>query len=201
MPSLAWQRTAASAAGGASQGSPAVSPRGRTPIIRGISGSALFVLVLVFFFHPWMSVTCFDEEVLTTSGADMMGITRIDDIPSDVTDGDYGIGDALGSEAALLYLAALAAIAGAALFFLPEGQGRYIRAGLAGAGLVCVLLFIFLTLSSVASELGVGIGELEEAGLSISWEYGLWLSLLFFIAAAVLQFVPMPKTEQPSDTE
>ena len=169
-------------------------------LVRGLSGSALFVLVLVFFFLPWMSVTCFDEEVLTASGADIMGITQVDDIPSDVGD-DYGIGDALTSEAALLYVAALLAIAGAALFFLPEGRGRFIRAGLAGAGIVCIIAFVFLSLSSVASELGVGIGELEEAGLSISWEYGVWLSLLAFVAAAVLQFVPMPKTEQPSDTE
>ena len=174
---------------------------GRTPMIRGMSGSAAFLLALLFFFLPWMTISCFDEEVVTLSGADIMAITQMDDIPSDVADGDYGIGDALGSEAALLYLAALAAIAGGALFFLPEGQGRYIRAGLAGAGLVCIIAFVFLTLSSIASELGVGIGELEDAGLSISWGIGLWLTLLAFIAAVVIQFVPLPQAGQPSDTE
>ena len=162
------------------------------PMIRGLSGSALFLLVLVFFFLPWMSVSCFGEEVLTASGADVMGITRIDDVPSDVADGDYGIGDALGSEAALLFVAALLAIAGGALFFLPERRGSYIRAGVAGAGLLCILAFVFLTLSSIASEMGVGIGELEDAGIAVSWKFGLWLSLLGFIAAAALQFVPMP---------
>ena len=162
------------------------------PMIRGLSSSAVFLLVLVFFFLPWMSVSCFGEEVLTASGADVMGITRIDDIPSDVADGDYGIGDALGSEAALLFVAALLAIAGSALFFLPERRGSYIRAGVAGAGLLCILAFVFLTLSSIASEMGVGIGELEDAGIVVSWQFGLWLSLLGFIAAAALQFVPMP---------
>ena len=162
------------------------------PMIRGMSGSAVFLLVLVFFFLPWMSVSCFGDEVLTASGADVMGITRIDDIPSDVADGDYGIGDALGSEAALLYVAALLAIAGGALFFLPERRGSYIRAGIAGAGLLCILAFVFLTLLSIASEMGVGIGELEDAGIVVSWKFGLWLSLLGFIAAAALQFVPMP---------
>ena len=73
---------------------------GRTSLARGLSGSALFVLVLIFFFLPWMSISCFDEEVLTVSGADIMGITQVDDIPSDVAGDDYGIGDALGSEAA-----------------------------------------------------------------------------------------------------
>ena len=126
---------------------------GRLSLARGLSGSALFVLVLVFFFLPWMSISCFDEEVLTVSGADVMGITEIDDIPSDVAGDDYGIGDALGSEAALLYLAALLAIAGAALFFLPDRQGSYTRAGLAGAGIVCILLFLFLKLSSLPSQM------------------------------------------------
>ena len=58
--------------------------------------------------------------------------------------------------------------------------------------MACILAFVFLTLSSIASELGVGIGELEDAGIVISWKFGLWLSLLGFITAAALQFVPMP---------
>ena len=175
---------------------------GKPSLARGLSGSALFVLVLIFFFLPWMSVSCFDEAVLTVSGADIMGITEIDDIPSGVAGDDYGIGDALGSEAALLYLAALLAIVGAALFFLPDRQGSYTRAGIAGAGIVCILAFLFLTFSSVASEMGVGIGELEEAGVGISWKFGLWLSLLAFIGAIAVQFVPLPGTDrsdQPSD--
>ena len=166
------------------------------PMVRGLSGSAMFLLVLVFFFLPWMSVSCFGDEVLTASGADVMGITRIDDIPSGVADDDYGIGDALGSEAALLYVAALLAIAGGVLFFLPEKRGSYIRAGVAGAGLLCILAFVFLTLSSIASEMGVGIGELEDAGIVVSWKFGLWLTLLGFIAAAALQFVPMPSADR-----
>ena len=40
--------------------------------------------------------------------------------------------------------------------------------------------------------MGVGIGELEDAGIVVSWKFGLWLALLGFIAAAALQFVPMP---------
>ena len=76
-----------------------------------------------------MSVSCFGEEVLTASGADVMGITQIDDIPSDVADDDYGIGDALGSEAALLFVAALLAIAGGVLFFLPEKRAATYEPG------------------------------------------------------------------------
>ena len=168
----------------------------RFPMIRGISGSVVFLLVLLFFFLPWMTISCFDEELVTLSGTDIMGITRVNDIPSGVAEDDYGIGDALGSEAALLYVAALLAIAGGALFFLPEGQGRYVRAGLAGAGLVCILAFVFLTLASTASELGVGIGELGEAGVGIGWKIGFWLSLLALVAAIAVQFIPMPFADE-----
>ena len=164
----------------------------KMPLARGLSGSVIFLLVILFFFLPWMSVSCFDEELLSASGTDIMGITQIDDIPSEIADDDYGIGGALGSEAALLYIAVLLAVAGGVLFFLPGRQGSYLRAGLAGAGIVCLLAFVLLSLVSVASELGVGIGELEDAGIGISWKFGLWLTLLGFIAAAALQFVPTP---------
>ena len=33
-----------------------------------------------------MSVSCFDEELLSASGTDIMGITQIDDIPSEIAD-------------------------------------------------------------------------------------------------------------------
>ena len=163
----------------------------KMPLARGLSGSALFL--------PWMSVSCFDEELLTVSGTDIMGITQIDDIPSEIADGDYGIEDALGSEAALLYAAVLLAVAGSALFFLPGRQGSYVRAGLAVAGIVCLLAFVLLSLFSVASELGVGIGELEDAGIGISWKVGFWLALVGYIAAIVIQFVPLPFADEPAE--
>ena len=168
------------------------------PMIRGLSGSALFLLVLVFFFLPWMSVSCFDEELFSASGTDIMGITQIDDIPSEIADDDYGIGDALGSEAVLLYVAVLLAVAGGGLFFLPGRRGSYLRAGLAGAGIVCLLAFVLLSLFSVASELGVGIGELEDAGIGISWKWGFWLSLVAYVAAIAIQFIPLPFFDGPT---
>ena len=171
----------------------------KMPLARGLSGSALFLLAILFFFLPWMSVSCFDEELLSASGTDIMGITQIDNVPSEIADGDYGIGDALGSEAVLLYIAVLLAVAGGVLFFLPGRQGSYVRAGLAVAGIVCLIAFVLLSLVSVASELGVGIGELEDAGIGISWKVGLWLALVGYIAAIVIQFVPLPFADEPAE--
>ena len=73
------------------------------------------------------------------------------------------------------------------------------RAGLAGAGIVCLLAFVLLSLVSAASELGVGIGELEDAGIGISWKVGFWLALVAYIASVVIQFVPLPFFDDPSD--
>ena len=168
---------------------------GKLPLVRGLSGSALFVLTLVFFLLPWMSISCFGEELVTVSGTDIKGITQVDDLPSELDQDDYDIGDALTSEAALLYVAALLATAGGALFFLPGNRGSYIRAGIAGVGIVCILGFLFLTLLSLASEMGAGIGELEDAGIEVSLKFGFWLSLLALIAATVVQFIPLPGGE------
>ena len=161
-------------------------------MVRGLSSSAVFLLVLLFFFLPWVSVSCFDEEILNASGTDIMRITKVDDIPSEIANDDYGIGDAFSSKAALLNVAALLVIVGGSVFFLPERRGSYIRAGLAGVGLLCLLAFVFLTLPSAASDLSVGIGELEETGLEIGWKAGFWLSLLALVVVIVLQFIPMP---------
>ena len=171
----------------------------RLPMVRGLSSSAVFLLALLFFFLPWMTISCFDEELVTVSGTDIMGITKVDDVPAEIADDDYGIADALGSEAALLYAAALLVIVGGSVFFLPERRGSYIRAGLAGVGLLCLLAYVFLTLSSAASDLGVGIGELGEAGLGIGWKAGFWLSLLALVVVTVLQFIPMPFADEPAE--
>ena len=63
----------------------------RLPIVRGLSSSAVFLLALLFFFLPWMTISCFDEELVTVSGTDIMGITKVDDVPSEIADEDYGI--------------------------------------------------------------------------------------------------------------
>ena len=178
----------------------------RFPMVRGLSSSALFLLVLLFFFLPWASVSCLGEELLTVSGADIMGITQADNIPSDLANDDYDVGDALSSDAALLYVAALLVIVGGAVFFLSEGRGSYLRAGFAVAGLLSLLAYVFLTLSSAASDLGVGITELDQVGLEITWKPGFWLSVLALLVVTVLQFIPMPSTndaltpDEDSDT-
>ena len=149
----------------------------KMPLALGLSGSALFLLAILCFFLPWMSVSCFDEEILSASCTDIMGIMQIDDISSEIADDDYGIGDALGSEAVLLYVAFLFTV----------------------AGIVCLIFFVLLSLLSVVSELGVGIGELEDAGIDINWKMGFWLSLVANIAAIAIQFMPRSFADESAE--
>ena len=172
----------------------------RIPLFRGLSSSVLFLLVMAFFFLPWVSISCFGDEV-TASGMDLMAITEGEGATlADISpEGDYTIGDAVGSEAALIYLAFLLAVAGAVLFFVPDKKGRYTRAGIGAASVLFILIYLFLAMASVASDLGVGIGELEEAGVEINWKIGLWLTLLGYLASVAIQFVPLPFAEDPPE--
>lgn len=173
---------------------------GRMPLFRGMSSSVLFLLVMAFFFLPWVSISCFGDEV-TASGMDLMAITEGEGATlSDISpEGDYTIGDAVGSEAALIYLAFLLAVVGAVLFFMPNNKGRYTRAGIGAASVLFILIYMYLAMASVASDLGVGIGEIEEAGVEINWKIGLWLTFLGYLAAIALQFVPLPFAEDPPE--
>ena len=157
---------------------------------RGISSSALFVLALLFFFLPWASVSCFGDDIGEFSGAELMGIVENDDLPRAFYDRDYGITDAIASEAVLLYIAALLLIAGTGAFAMTGSRAKYTRLALVGGVAICVLLFTYLTLQPVASELGVGIAELDEAGIEISLRVGILLLVTVLCAAVVLQFVP-----------
>ncbi len=173
---------------------------GKMPLFRGLSGSVLFVLVLAFFFLPWVSVNCFGDEV-TASGMNLMAITEGDGTTlSDISpEGDYAIEDAIGSEAALIYLAFMLAIAGAVLFFVPGSKGKYIRAGIGAADILCLLLYLLLALFALSSDAGVSIGDLEEFGIETDTKIGLWLTLLGYLAATAIQFVPLPFAEDPPE--
>ena len=127
-----------------------------------------------------------------------MGITEIDG--SEFSDSDYGITDSLTSpDSVMLYIIVLLAIAGAGLFFLQNDNVTYIRTGVAAAGILCLALHVFFSLSLIAEEFGASIGDLGELGLEVGWEIGLWLTLLAFIVAIVMQFVPLPDGEPASE--
>ena len=82
---------------------------------------------------------------------------------------------------------------------MPDTKGKRIRAGIGAASILLMLIYIYLAMSSIASDLGVGIGALEDAGVEISSKIGLWLTLLGYIAVIAIQFVPLRFAEGPPE--
>ena len=159
------------------------------PRARLITSPALFLLVLVFLTLPWLSIKCEDEKIITVTGLDMVTLeekvvrtpTGRDTLAPEVTD------------AIFVYLASVIAVAGAALLFVPMNRDhkRYTRAALGGLGVLALAGFVVQMVLRVASQ--------TEGLAGVSMEYGFYLSVAAFLAAVVLQFVPLsvPSAEAP----
>ncbi len=159
------------------------------PRARLITSPALFLLVLVFLTLPWLSIKCEDEKIITVTGLDMVTLeekvvrtpTGRDTLAPEVTD------------AIFVYLASVIAVAGAALLFVPMNRDhkRYTRAALGGLGVLALAGFVVQMVLRVASQ--------TEGLAGVSMEYGFYMSVAAFLAAVVLQFVPLsvPSAEAP----
>ena len=167
---------------------------------RGISSSALFLLALLFFFLPWAGVSCFGEDIGEFSGVEMMGIVENDDLPREFYDRDYGVTDSITSEAVLLYIAALLLIGGVGAFTMTGKNAKLTRIGLSAGVAICLLLFTYLSLEPIASEFGVSIAELDEAGIEISLRVGALVLAASLILIIILQLVPFPGEDGTSDS-
>ena len=100
----------------------------------------------------------------------------------------------------LLYIAALLLIIGAGAFAMSGKNAKLTRTGLSAGVAVCVLLFTYLTLQPIASELGVNVAELDEAGIEISLKVGALLLAAALVSVVVVQLVPFPGEDGTSDS-
>ena len=169
-----------------------VRQKNLTPMLRGIFSSATFFLVLLFLLLPWLSVSGYGRSD-STLGITMLGITG--------SSGSENFGDtgAMGVIATIApYLIVLLAVAGIALFFLRDDQrGNHIRAAIGGVGVLALITLAVSTRLVLADVIGVDISQL---GVSLNWAIGYWLSLIAFIAAIALQYIPMPTAKLPIET-
>ena len=159
-------------------------PRGRL-----IGSPALFLLVLLLFTLPWMTIKCEGEDVVTVTAVEMITLEETivstpagrDTLSPEVTD------------SALIYVAAVLAIAGIVLLFFPMHRDtkRYTRAVLGALGALSLLGFMAQMIWRIHSG--------TEGLASVSMEYGFYLSVMAFVAVIALQFVPMsvPPDEAP----
>lgn len=143
---------------------------GRMLRTRGVASSAIFILILIFFFLPWLSVGLYDN----VSGADMIQANQY--LSRTLADSGATVP---------LIIAFILAIAGTSMFFVRAEKGKLIRAGIGGVGILCIFAFIVLASGALPS------------GASVGWGIGLVLSAVGYIAAIIIQFVPMPSADQP----
>ena len=151
-------------------------PRGRL-----IGSPALFLLVLLLFTLPWMTIKCEDGDVVTVTAVDMI-------VLEEAVISTPGGRDTLSPEvidSALVYVAGVIAITGIVLLFVPMHRDtkRYTRAALGALGALSLFGFMAQMIWRVHSG--------SEGLASVSMEYGFYLAVLVFLAAIVLQFVPM----------
>ena len=174
-----------------------VRQKNLTPMLRGIFSSAAFFIVLPFFLLPWLSISGYGGSE-SASGISMLGITGS-------SDGDFGGGGVAGVIATIApYLILLLAIAGVALFFLRENRrGKHIRAAIGGAGLLTLIILPLATMLAISGAIGIGVTDLgrlgDELGISLNWAAGYWLSMIAFLAAIALQYIPLPFADAPKD--
>ena len=124
--------------------------------------------MLVFLTLPWLSIKCEGEKVITVTGLDMVTLEEKvvstpagrDTLAPEVTD------------AILVYVAAVIAVAGAALLFVPMNRDhkRYTRAALGGLGVAALAGFVVQISIRVISQTEglagrvVGVRLLPERG-------------------------------------
>jgi hypothetical protein len=138
-------------------------------------------LMLLFFFLPFVSLSCGNKKLTTLNGLQMaMGTTWEEK-------GPLGLSlkqDTTPPEplAIMVGVAALAAVALA----LVKGKRKKAGAGIASA--VCVVLLLIMK-AKVEREI---LAQTHNA-VAVQWEFGFWLMLLAALAGAFVAFLPMSR--------
>lgn len=149
-----------------------------SPSLRRGASAALFLVVLLAAFAPWVSVAC-GGETLQITGREM-ALGRLDDNP------ELGISSSPADErepewlVVAAFAAALVGLTGVA------GAGRtgaLVRAGVGVVGATLVIVERVDLHRRLTEELG------DQPEVLINWELGWWLALGAFLLVTPLQFV------------
>jgi hypothetical protein len=164
------------------------------------------VLALLFFFLPWVTVSCADQTLVSMTGVDLAtGHVTMHNPMTNQMERPPGAesGDLLVILGAVLILAALAAT------FVLRGRNGLI-AGIAGSALAAaalcytVLVRIPATAHSSASIPGAGPGSMGPTPaemaqmIEIETQIGFWLTILALAAAVLLDVLALRPAAVPS---
>ncbi len=147
----------------------------------------LFLLAVLCFFLPFVSFTCQGQSIATISGMDLITGTKIEKFEMQKFD-DQQSNPELDKEREvnsepLAVAAFIFALTGIVVSFIP----RYTRKFSIIAGALGVLMLLFLR-SSIGGEV---TGDFDFNIIEVSYEWGYYLALIFFIGAFILNLYLM----------
>ena len=154
--------------------------KGRGKMVRRIS-SELFLMVIVFFLLPWVSVTCAGQEILQLSGLELVAGTELGIM------GETGRYD--GEFLAIITL--VIAVLGIVAFFVKNRLGRISRGVLAVLGIIFLFALKFKLDGDIKTE---GEGMLQTSYLA-----GFWLTFISFFAVVVTNIVNFTRLRKQSE--
>jgi hypothetical protein len=139
-------------------------------LIRKISLIAS-LLVLVFIFLPWVSVSCSGQQLLTITGREL------------VTGFSYNTSEQAGTNNPEIFAIVVAGIAVLSIivFFIRNKGGAAIRGIFGIAGIVLLL--------ALKAKIDGDIRKEGEGLLQASYLLGYWLTFISFLSVAVLNFL------------
>lgn len=139
-------------------------------------------LIILFFFLPWVTVSCGGQELATLSGMDLAAGPEVDT--------GFGVERAEG-EPLLFLIPLMALIGGGFALARKQGTGQGLAVIQAAASLIGVAI-LFLKWTSLSDNA-------REAGLQVSGEFGLWgtaLALFGLLAGGLIAFMESKPTKQ-----
>jgi hypothetical protein len=138
----------------------------------------IFLLAIIFFLMPWVSVSCAGEDLIQASGFDM--VTGTYDVPSN----QEFVSTSSESEPLAIWALVAAGVGVVASLFVWK-MGLFIRilSGLAGIGLLIALKI------KLGNDLGSQIGNEMQGIIQINYLTGYWLTLVAFAAAAIVSAI------------
>lgn len=164
---------------------------------------ALFGLIIICFFLPFVNLSCSGQTIMSLSGFQLM--TGADMKPNNNMFGGMEFSDQNVSKEEkidpqpMAILAFIAAIAGLALSFLKKKSTAITAAIFSGLG------FVFLILLKISMDSDADISG--QYIITLEYKFGYWLSLALFIAGAVIswqiyrepEYVNVPQNEIPTN--
>jgi hypothetical protein len=157
----------------------------------------IFLLAIIFFLLPWMSVSCAGEDLVRVSGMDM--VTGSYDVP-----GNEDFTGTSGETEPLAIWALGVAAVGLIFSLFTSDFSRVLRtlSGLAGIGLLIGLKM------KIGNDIGAELPAEASGLVQINYLIGYWLTLAAFAAAAFisavkpkfgLKIVKVPEVPPPAE--